>query len=330
MEKLFLTVGCGNYDRTHGLQTGAVQAEGIRLNYIPLQPEEIFWRMSSFKEFDVSEMSLSNHITMVSRGESPFVAIPVFPSRFFRHSCVFVSVASGITKPEQCKGKRVGVAEYSMTAAVWVRGFLQDEYGIKASDVHWRTGGQEEPGRKERVQLKLPPDIKLDPIPDDKTLNNMLDSGEIDVLIAARNPSCFVQGSPKVRRLFPNYKEVEVDYYKRTKIFPIMHAIVIRKEIYERHPWTARSLYKAFCEAKDRAIDTLNIANPLPYTLPWLIPERELLRDLFGPDWWPYGIQANRHVLEALIRYMGEQGLLAKPLVVEDLFAPNVIGEFKV
>jgi 4,5-dihydroxyphthalate decarboxylase len=330
MEKLFLTVGCGNYDRTRALQTGAVQPEGIRLNYISLQPEEIFWRMSNFKEFDVSEMSLSNHVTMVSRGESPFVAIPVFPSRFFRHSCVFVNVDSGITKPEQCKGKRVGVAEYSMTAAVWVRGFLQDDYGVKASDMHWHTGGQEEPGRKERVQLRLPPEIKLDPIADDKTLNNMLEAGEIDVLIAARNPSCFVKGSPKVRRLFPNYKDVEVDYYRRTKIFPIMHAIVIRREIYEHHPWTARSLYKAFCEAKDRAIEMLNVANPLPYTLPWLIPDRELLRDLFGPDWWPYGIQANRHVLEALIRYMGEQGLLAKPLTVEDLFAPSVIGEFKV
>lgn len=330
MEKLNLTVACGNYDRTQALQTGAVQAEGIRLNYIPLQPEEIFWRMSNFREFDVSEMSLSNHIFMVSRGESPFVAIPVFPSRFFRHSCVFNNVDSGIKKPEDLKGKRVGVAEYSMTAAVWVRGFLKDDYGVQASDVHWFTGGQEEPGRKERVKLALPPEIELDPIADDKTLNGMLETAEIDVLIAARNPSCFVKGSPKVRRLFPEYKDVEVDYYKRTKIFPIMHAIVIRREIYERHPWTARSLYKAFGEAKDRAIDMLNVANPLPFTLPWLIPERELLRDLFGPDWWPYGIQANRHVLESLIRYMGEQGLLAKPVAVEDIFAPNVIGEFKV
>jgi 4,5-dihydroxyphthalate decarboxylase len=330
VEKLHLTVACGNYDRTLALQTGTVEAEGIRVNYIPLQPEEIFWRMSNFKEFDASEMSLSNHITMVSRGESAFVAIPVFPSRFFRHSYVFINTASSINKPQDLKGKKVGVAEYSMTAAVWVRGFLQDDYGVNASDVHWFTGGQEEPGRKERIKLTLPPEIKLDPIPDDKTLNSMLEAGEIDVLIAARNPSCFVKGSAKVRRLFPNYKDVEVDYYKRTKIFPIMHAVVIRKEIYERHPWTARSLYKAFCEAKDRAIDMLNVSNPLPLTLPWLIPDRELLRDVFGADWWPYGIEANRHVLEHLIRYMDEQGLLARPVKIEDIFAPNVIGEFKV
>ncbi len=330
MDKLHLTIACGQYDRTQALQTGVVEAEGIRLNYIPLQPEEIFWRMNSFKEFDASEMSLSNHITMVSRGESPFVAIPVFPSRFFRHSCVFINVGSGITKPEEFKGRKIGVAEYAMTAAVWVRGFLKDDYGIKASDVHWVTGGQEEPGRKERIKLTLPPEIRVSPIADDKTLNSMLEAGEIDGLIAARNPSSFVKGSPKVRRLFPSYKDVEIDYYKRNRIFPIMHAIVIRKEIYERHPWTARSLLKAFGEAKDRAIEMLNVANPLPYTLPWLIPDRELLRDLFGPDWWPYGIQANRHVLEALIRYMSEQGLLAKPLAVEDIFAPNVIGEFKV
>jgi 4,5-dihydroxyphthalate decarboxylase len=330
VEKLFLTVACGDYDRTHALQTGAVQAEGIRLNYVPLGPEEMFWRMSSFKEFDASEMSLSNHITMVSRGDAPFVAIPVFPSRFFRHSCVFINVDSAIKKPEDFKGKRVGVAEYSMTAAVWVRGFLADDYGVKASDVHWFTGGQEEAGRKERVKLNLPPEIKLDPIADDKTLNGMLENGEIHALISARSPSCFVKGSPKVGRLFPNYKEVEIDYYKRTKIFPIMHTLVLRKEVYDRYPWSARSLYKAFGEAKDRAIDRLNISNPLPYTLPWLIPEAELLRDTFGPDWWPYGIDANRHVLQTLIRYMGEQGLLAKPVKVEELFAANVAGEFKV
>jgi 4,5-dihydroxyphthalate decarboxylase len=330
VEKLFLTVACGNYDRTQALQTGAVQAEGIRLNYVPLGPEEMFWRMSSFKEFDASEMSLSNHVTMVSRGDTSFVAIPVFPSRFFRHSCVFINVASAIGKPQDFKGKRIGVAEYSMTAAVWVRGFLADDYSVKASDVHWFTGGQEEPGRKERVKLTLPPEIKLEPIADDKTLNGMLENGEIDALISARSPTCFVKGSPNVKRLFPNYKDVEIDYYKRTKIFPIMHALVLRREVYEQHPWTARSLYKAFREAKDRAIDTLNLSNPLPYTLPWLIPEAELLRDTFGSDWWPYGIEANRHVLQTLIRYMGEQGLLARALTVEEIFAPSVLGEFKV
>jgi 4,5-dihydroxyphthalate decarboxylase len=331
MEKLSLTVACGEYDRTHALQTGAVQAEGIRLTYIPLQAEEIFWRMGHHQEFDASEMSLSNHITMSSRGHSPFVAIPVFPSRFFRHSCIFINTESGIKSPADFKGKRVGAPEYSITAAVWIRGFLNDDYGVRAGDMEWLVGGQEDPGRKERVKLDLPPEIKVDSIPDDKTLNGMLESGEIDALISARSPSCFVEGAPHIRRLFPNYKDIEIDYYKRTKIFPIMHVLVIRKEVYEKNPWVARSLYKAFTEAKDLAIKKLNFpTNTLSVTLPWLTWEREQLKEIFGADWWPYGIEANRHVLETLIRYMSEQGLLAQPVKVDEIFVPNVVGEFKI
>ena len=254
MEKLFLTVACGDYDRTKPLQDGSVEPEGIKLNYLALQSEEIFWRMGHHQEFDASEMSLSNHITMLGRGNSPFVGIPIFPSRFFRHSSIYYNVDSGIKRPEDFKGKKVGTPEYAMTAAVWIRGFFDDDYGVGARDIKWFLGGQEEPGRKERVKLELPPEISVRSIPDDRTLNSMLESGEIDALISARSPSCLGDGSGKVRRLFPNYKEVEIDYYKRTKIFPIMHILVIRKDVYERHPWVARSLYKAFCEAKDRAL----------------------------------------------------------------------------
>ncbi|MEK7341793.1 MAG: ABC transporter substrate-binding protein [Candidatus Binatota bacterium] len=330
MEKLFLTVACGDYDRTKALQDGTVQPEGIRLNYLPLQAEEIFWRMGGHQEFDASEMSLSNQITMVSRGNAPFVAIPVFPSRFFRHSCVFINTESGIKGPQDLKGKKVGAPEYSITAAVWIRGMLQDDYGVKARDMEWLVGGQEETGRKERVTLKLPPEIKVSPIAPDKTLNGMLESGEIHALISARAPSSFVKGSPKVRRLFPNYKEVEMDYYKRTKIFPIMHVLVIRRGLYEQHPWVARSLYKAFCEAKERAIKAMHVSNTLACTLPWLFAEIEQLKQIFGPDWWPYGIEPNRQLLETLIRYMGEQGLTDRPVKVEELFAPNTSGEFKI
>jgi len=330
MARLHLTVACGDYDRTKALQDGTVQAEGIRLNYIALQAEEIFWRMCNHEEFDASEMSLSNSITMRSRGNSPFVALPVFPSRFFRHSCIFINVDSGIEKPQDLKGKKIGAPEYSITAAVWIRGFLQDDYQVRAEEIQWFVGGQEEPGRKERVALKLPPEIRVQAIPQDKTLNGMLESGEIDALISARAPSGFVKGSPKIRRLFPNYKEVEMDYYKRTKIFPIMHVLVIRKKVYEQHPWVARSLYKAFCEAKDRAIKAMHISNTLACTLPWLFAEIDELKATFGPDWWPYGIEPNRHVLETLIRYMGEQRLIEKPLKVEEVFAPSVSGEFKI
>jgi 4,5-dihydroxyphthalate decarboxylase len=331
VDKLFLTVACGDYDRTHALQTGAVEAEGIRMNYIALEAEEIFWRMGHHQEFDVSEMSLSNHISATSRGNSPFLAIPIFPSRFFRHSCIFINTDAGIKDPKNFKGKKIGAPEYSITAAVWIRGFLQDDYGVAAKDVEWWIGGQEDPGRKERLQVQLPPEIKLNSIPDDKTLNGMLESGEIDALISARAPSSFLKGSPKVKRLFPNYKDVEIDYYKRTKIFPIMHVMVIRNEIYDKSPWVARSIYKAFNEAKDLAIRNLNFpTNTLSCTLPWLTWEREQLAAIFGPDWWPYGIEANRHVLEHLIRYMDEQGLLARRPSVEEIFAPNMVGEFKI
>jgi 4,5-dihydroxyphthalate decarboxylase len=329
MEKLALTVACGDYDRTKPLQDGSVEPEGIKLNYIPMQSEEIFWRMGHYREFDASEMSLSNHITMISRGDSPFVGIPIFPSRFFRHSSVFFNVESGIKKPEDFKGKKVGTPEYAMTAAVWIRGFFRDDYGVSAQDIQWFVGGQEEPGRKERVKLDLPPEIKVVSIAEDQTLNAMLESGKIDALISARIPSCYAKGSQKVQRLFPNYKDVEIEYYKRSKIFPIMHIFVVRRDVYDRHPWVARSLYKAFCQAKDRALETMHISNSHACTLPWLSWEREQLREIFGPDWWPYGIEANRYVLESLLRYMGEQGLLKKPVKVEDIFAPSSLGEFK-
>ena len=330
MDKLHLTLACGDYDRTKALQDGTVQPEGIRLNYIPLQSEEIFWRMLNHHEFDASEMSLSNYMTMIDRADCPFVAIPVFPSRFFRHSSIFIHVGSAIQRPEDLKGKKVGAPEYSITAAVWIRGFLKDDHGVGAQDIQWLVGGQEEPGRKERVHLKLPPEIRVSAIPKDQTLNGMLESGAIDGLISARVPSCFAKGSPRVRRLFPNYKEVEADYYKRTKIFPIMHVLVLRRELYDRHPWIARSLYKAFCQAKERCIQTMHISNSLAHTLPWLFAEMDELKAIFGPDWWPYGIEPNRHTLETLVRYMKEQGLMERSIGVEDLFAPNVASEFKI
>lgn len=331
MDKLHLTIACGDYDRTKTLQDGSLEPEGIRLNYIPLQAEEIFWRMTNHREFDASEMSFSNYITWKSRGNDSFVAIPVFPSRYFRHSCVFINTNRGMDKPEDFKGKRIGLPEYSITAAVWIRGFLKDEYGVGAQDVEWFVGGQEEPGRKERIQLKLPPEIKVRSIPQDRTLNDMLENGELDGLISARIPSCFVKGSPHIRRLFPNFKEVEIDYYKRTKLFPIMHVVVIRREVYDANPWVARSLYKAFCGSKDDALKRMNISNTMACTLPWLQAELVLLREVFGSDWWPYGIEANRHAIETLIRYMGEQGLLGeKKPTVEDLFAPSVAGDFKI
>jgi len=331
MEKVHLTIAVGDYDRTKALQDGRVQPEGIRLNCIPFQStEEIFWRMVKFKEFDASEMSFSTYITLRSRQDSSFVAIPVFPSRLFRHSYIFVNLHSGIQKPEDLKGKKVGVPGYSITAAVWLRGMFRDDYGVSAQDIEWFIGGQEDPGGGDRIELHLPAEIRVSSIPQDRTLNAMLESEEIDGLFAARVPSCFAKGSSKVGRLFPNYKEVEIEYYRRTKIFPIMHVVVIRRDVYDRYPWVARSLYKAFLQAKELCMQNMHISNTLVYTLPWLFAEIDQVKTTFGPDWWSYGIDPNRPTLETLIRYMGEQGLLEIVVKVEDLFVPNVAAEFKI
>ena len=329
MAKLRLTLSIWDYDRTRALADGSVQPDGIELNVLEHPVEETFFRMARHREFDLAEMSMSSYTVSLHRDPQPFIAIPAFVSRYFRHSSVYYNVDSGIKKPEDFKGKKIGTPEYAMTAGVWIRGFFSDDYGVRAQDMKWFLGGQTDPGRKERVKLDLPPEISVQSIPDDKTLNGMLQSGEIDALISARSPSGLGDGSGKVRRLFPNYKEVEIEYYKRTKIFPIMHILVVRKDVYERHPWVARSLFKAFCDAKNRAMETMHISNAHAYALPWLSWEREQLREIFGPDWWPYGIEPNRHVLESLLRYLSEQGLIKKPLKVEDIFAPSAVGEFK-
>ncbi len=233
MTNLRLTFACGPYDRTQALRDGTIRPEGIDLTYINLQPAEIFWRMLQYKEFDASEMSLSNYTTLVGSGLAPFVAIPVFPSRVFRHGYFFINTQKGIKGPGDLKGKRGGVPEYSMTAAVYMRGLLEHEYGVKPSDVEWVQG------RADRLGHKLPPDIRLTQAPAGTELGDLLERGEIDFLMTANNPLSFRRGAPNVKRLFPNYRELEQDYYRRTKIYPIMHTVVIRRDVYERDPWVA-------------------------------------------------------------------------------------------
>jgi 4,5-dihydroxyphthalate decarboxylase len=250
MSKLHLTFACGPYDRTLALRDGSVQPEGIDLNYIASQPPDIFWRMLQFKEFEISEMSLSNHATLVSTGDAPFIAIPVFPSRVFRHGYFFINTDKGIKTPADLKGKRGGVPEYTMTAAVYMRGLLQHEYGVKPSDIEWVQG------RADRLNRKLPPDIRLTQAPGGTELGDLLERGEIDFMMTANNPLAFRRGSPKVRRLFPNYAEVEKDYYRRTKIYPIMHTVVIRRDVHEANPWVALSMYKALFAPRSTPISS--------------------------------------------------------------------------
>lgn len=330
MPKLDLTLACEDYDRTRALRDGSVKAEGIDINYLVLPVEEIFWRMLRFEDFDVAELSMGAFLVAAAQGRRSFVAIPVFPSRTFRHRCIFVNTSSNVKRPEDLRGKRVGVPEYTMTASVWLRGLLQHEYGVRPEEIHWLQGGEEQPGRKDRVDFDLPPGVRLEVIPQDRTLNGMIESGGIDALMSPRMPSCFLRGSPRVQRLFPDFKRVEMDYFRRTKIFPIMHVIVIRAAIYENDPWVAQSLDKAFCEAKDLCFSRLYDSNILRTSLPWEVAEYEETRDLMGEDYWPYGYAANRHVLETLHSYLFEQGLIKERLDLEKLFAPNTLEAFKI
>lgn len=325
-----LSLACWDYDRTRALMDGTVAPDGIELVYLNQPVEETFFRMMRYREFDCAEMSLSSFVASLNVEQPAFIAIPVFPSRFFRHSCIFVSAKSGIRKPEELKGRRVGVPEYQMTAPVWIRGILSDDYGVKVTDVEHFSGGEEEPGRDEKLKLNLPSHIRLKPIAADKTLSRMLADGELDALVTARAPSTFHREPDKVRRLFPNYVEVEKEYYRRTKIFPTMHTVVILRDVYERNRWVAQSLYKAFTEAKAKAYALYDQTAALPAMLPWLVSHTEEIRKEMGEDWWPYGLEPNRKALETFLRYHHEQGLSKRRFAPEELFAPETLKAFKV
>jgi 4,5-dihydroxyphthalate decarboxylase len=330
MADLRLVFAGGDYDRTRALADATIRPEGIDLVYLPLVPEEIFWRMLQYQDFDVSELSMSAFITLTARHECPFVAIPAFLSRTFRHGCIFLNADAGIQAPGDLKGKRIGVPDYHMTAALWIRGMLQHEYGVAASDAEWYQGGLQEPGRKERVELHLPSHIHLQEIGPEQTLDAMLVAGEIDAVIGARMPLSFVHGHPKVRRLFPDYKAAERAYFEKTRLFPIMHCVALKRALYEQHPWVAQNLMKALDASKRLAVELAYDFNALRYTLPWLIPDLEETVRVMGADPWPYGIDANRPALEAMCQYAQEQGLTERRVTVDELFAPNTHHSFAV
>jgi 4,5-dihydroxyphthalate decarboxylase len=321
MSKLRLTFACGPYDRTAALRDGTLSPEGIDLVYLPLQPAEIFWRMLQYREFDASEMSLSNYTSLVSDGDPPFIAIPSFPSRVFRHGYFFINADKGIRDPSDLKGKRGGVPEFSMTAAVYMRGLLEHEYGVKPSDVEWVQG------RADRLGRQLPANIRVTPAPPGTELGDLLERGDIDFLMTANNPLSFRRGNSKVRRLFPDYAAAEKDYFRRTRIYPIMHTVVIRRDIYERDPWVALSLYKAMCAAKDRCYHFLAEHGSPKVTSAWLQPLLEEEQEIIGPDWFPYGIAQNRPSIEALLQYTHEHGLTARRVALEELFAPSTMRD---
>ncbi|MCL5960024.1 MAG: ABC transporter substrate-binding protein [Chloroflexi bacterium] len=330
MSNLRLTLACGDLPYQSSLKDGEIKPEGIELTYLPLEPEEIFWRMVRNEEFDVSEMSMSSYLVDRTSGKSRFIAIPVFVSRVFRHGCIYINTDSGIEKPSDLVGKKVGVPEYQVTAAVWIRGILQHEYGVPPEKIQWFRGGMEQPGRKEKLDIRLPANISLHSIPSGRTLTAMLESGELDAVAGPRIPSTFGQPSSKIRRLIPNYQEVEMDYFRRSGIFPIMHTVVIREEIYRQNRWVAQSLFKAFCQAKEYCYEQMYEISAIKYTLAWLIAELERERELMGPDPWPYGLEANRKTLETLLQYEVEQGLIGKKPELESLFAETTLEEHKI
>ena len=317
MAKLKLTMACADYDRTRPLIDGTVRPEGVELTCLPLEWEEMFFRMGRSREFDVSEFSLSTYTAFRARGED-LVAIPVFPSRMFRHSFIYVHTRSGITTPQDLRGKRVGVPKYHMTAVVWIRGMLRDEYGVRPEDLLWFDGG--ELANLQEVDHHLPPSIRKERVPGTRVLGDMVAAGELDAFMGAQVPRAFAAGSPTIRRLFPKYREVEREYFQRTGLLPIMHTVVIRGELGREHPWLPMALYQAFGRAKEIAMQRMAESAALSYALPWLLSYLEEAKALMGPDPWPYGLAANRKTLEALCRYTFEDGLASRRLGVEELF----------
>jgi 4,5-dihydroxyphthalate decarboxylase len=331
MPILTLDLGCGDYDIVRPLKDGLVRAEGMEINFITInRPPEVHWRMGVHNEFDAAEMSFGSFVAGKGRGDFPFIGIPAFVYRKFRHSCAYVNVKAGIDRPEDLKGKRVGVPEWQMTATVWLRGFIQDDFAVSPRDILWLTGGLESSERKEKVSLTLPPEIKIENIPSGKSLSDMLVEGEIDALLTAQVPLPYVKRVPQVKRLFANPRQVETEHFRRTGIFPIMHVMVIREEFYRRHPWVALSLYKALLESKNHCIEAIYRNDAIHSALPWTGQHADEIGELMGQDFWPYGVEANRTTLGIFLRYSAEQGLTTRKLAVEELFSKETQETFHV
>jgi 4,5-dihydroxyphthalate decarboxylase len=324
MAPLKLTLACWDYDRTRPLIDGRIKPEGIELDIKVLRPRQTFDRMLHDREFHVSELSLASYAALKGRGDCPFVAVPVALSKIFRHSCIYVRTDAGIRTPADLKGKRVGTTQYSATALVYLRGMLQHDYGVAPSDLHWFMGGLNAPTEQPLIPLNLPKDVRLDFVPAGKTLEGMFAAGELDALLSIYIPRLFLDGSTRIARLFPNFKEVEQDYYRRTGIFPIMHTVVLRQDVHEAYPWAARSLYQAFLAAKELAVEVFYDTDALMVSLPWLLDHVEEAWRVFGKDFWSYGLAPNRPALTAIGQYVCEQHLSPRPVMPEELFAAGV------
>ena len=322
-----LTLACWDYDRVRPLMDGRVRPVGIDLTFLPHIVEETFFRMLRHREFDAAELSMSSYVMSLTRPDPPFVAIPVFPSRFFRHSCIYVNAAAGIAAPRDLIGRRVACPEFQMTAPVWIRGILAEHHGVPVESVTYVTGGEEHPNREEKLRLDLArDDIRVERIRPGQTLAQMLRDGEVDALHTARKPSTF--DGKTVTRLFPDFVPVERAYYAETGIFPIMHVVAIRRDVYKRNRWVAMNLCTAFREAQRIVYADLRETAALKGMLPWFNAHVEEAEALMGPDFWPYGLEPNRATLETFLRYHHEQGLSPRLVGAEEMFAPETLEEF--
>lgn len=330
MRRLTVSLACQNSDRTRPILDGRVPIEGCDPVYVPCDPEEIFHRAFRNEEFDVCELSMGTHLTLTGLGRSPFVGVPAFVSRAFRHSAIYVRTDRGIRDGGDLAGRMVGVPDFQQTAGIWTRGMLADEYGVQPSDVRWRTGGLEQPGRAVRVATELHAELDLERIGLDQTLSGMLAAGELDAVIAPRAPSPFLRGDPHIGRLFPDYRGAEEAYFQRTGIFPIMHCIGVRRSLAEAHPWLATNVYKAFLQAKATCMQELAQINFLRASLPWLSEDVARVKALMGEDYWRYGLRENERELEALIRYAHADGLTSRQVEPGELFAASSVEMFRI
>ncbi len=321
MAKLQLSVAMGDYDRTRALLDSRVQIDGVDPVYMTLYPEEMFFRAMRSQEFDICELSFSSYTVKTANGDCPYIAVPVFLSRAFRHTSIYVR-KDRIHQPVDLKGKRIGVPEYQLSANVWARAILQDDYGVHPEDVTWVRGGIETPGRPEKIALKLPPGVKLESAPADTTISDMLDRGEIDGFMAPRPPSAHVLANPNVGWLFEDPTATAKDYYKRTQVFPIMHVVGVRKTLAEQHPWLPGAVFKAFSQSKAAALEALSDTSATKVTLPFVEEQLKAARETMGEDYWSYGVAPNRQTLETFLRHHHAQGLSSRRLAVEEIFHP--------
>jgi 4,5-dihydroxyphthalate decarboxylase len=334
MSKLPLNFACWTYDRIGPLAEGRVTPDGIDLNFIPVWNEELFVRVLKHHEFDVTELSLSAYVVLLFQENPPFIAIPIFPNRVFRHSAIYINVNAGIKNPKDLIGKKVGIPGFRQTACVWIRGILAEHYGVPVDSVDYFIGSVENVQKTEGYwdvsTTDFPttrPGIRITRLGTDKSLSEMLSTGELDAVYTARPPSCFTNGAETVRKLFPDGRTVERKYFQETGVYPIMHIVAIRREIYDKNPWVALSMYKALYESKAIALNDLQRSSGSPLSmLPWFDFEMEESVKIMGQDIWPYGIRANRPTLEAFLRYSHDQGLAKRLMKPEEIFAPSTAG----